>query len=94
MAFLDEVKTALRITVVDPEIDNEIQGLIDAAIADLILAGVAPLKAQDTTDPLIKRAIIVYCRAHFDYADPAADRLLRSYDLLKQSLSLAGDYSW
>lgn len=88
--LLDEVKIALRITTVD--LDVEVQGLIDAAVADLILSGVAAEKAADDTDPLIKRAVIVYCKANFGYDNPDADRLTRSYDMMKMHLTLAGDY--
>ncbi len=89
--MLAEIKPALRVTTT--EFDTEIQGLIDAAVADLILAGVTPEKAQSTTDPLIKRAVVTYCKAHFGYDNPDADRLVKVYDLLKQHLTLAEDYN-
>ncbi len=89
--MLAEVKLALR--VITTEFDTEIQDLIDAAMADLALAGVASEKAQDITDPLIKRAVITYCKAHFGYDNPDAGRLVKAYDLLKQHLTLAGDYN-
>lgn len=89
--MLDEVRTALRVD--GNELDTEIQALIDAALADLALSGVSPNKAQEeTADPLIKRAVVIYCRAHFDYADQAADRLLQSYDMLKRHLCLSEEY--
>ncbi len=88
--MMDEVRSALRVDGND--LDAEIQGLIDAAIADLTLSGVSSQKANDKTDPLIRRAVIIYCRAHFDYADQTAERLLRSYTMLKSHLSLAEDY--
>lgn len=89
--MLTVVKEALRVD--GNEHDTEIQDLIDAAVADLTLSGVSPTKAQDSLDPLIKRAVITYCRAHFDYADKSADRLLQSYGMLKMHLSMAGDYT-
>ena len=88
--MLEEVRSALRIE--GHEHDAEIQDLLDAARADLILSGVSPQKANSNDDPLIRRAIIVYCRAHFDYADDSAERLERSYEMLKSHLSLAEDY--
>jgi len=88
---LAEVKLALRVTTTD--FDTEIQSLIDAAVADLTLAGVAAEKAQSTTDPLIKRAVVTYCKAHFGYDNPDADRLMEAYNLLKQHLTLAEDYN-
>lgn len=89
--MLNDVKAALRID--DSAFDLEIQDLIDAAKADLQLSGVSETKVNDSTDPLIKRAIIIYCRAHFDYDDKAADRLLQSYVRLKSHLTLTEEYS-
>lgn len=89
--MLEEIKSALRVD--GNELDLEIQGLIDAAVADLILSGVAAEKARGMTDPLIKRAIVIYCRAHFDYDDRSADRLMASYEMLKSHLALAEDYN-
>jgi len=88
MALIDDVKLALRVTSVD--FDTEIQDLIDSAKADLRLSGVTD---PDETDPLIKRAITVYCKAHFGYDNPEADRFQRSYDLLKMHLALSTDYT-
>jgi hypothetical protein len=47
----------------------------------------------EAMDPLIKRAITVYIKAHFGWDNPDAERLQESYNMLKQHLSLAGDYS-
>lgn len=88
--MLEDVKSALRIDSSDH--DSELLGLIDAVAADLALAGVDPVKTLAKTDPLIKRAVIIYCRAHFDYDDKAADRLLQSYAMLKAHLGMAEDY--
>lgn len=86
--MLEEVKVALRIS--NTVYNDEIQGLIDAGKRDLEIAGVAlPVE----TDPLIKRAIILYCKAHFGYDNKDADRFLESYVMLKQSLVLSGDYN-
>lgn len=83
--MLEAVKLALRITA--GYFDNEITDLIDAAQADLMLCGVNA--AND--DPLIKRAVVLYCKAHFG-ADENAGRYQQSYDMLKGSLMIAGDY--
>lgn len=88
MALIDDVKLALRVSVTD--FDPEIQGLIDAAMADLKLAGVIdPVE----TDPLIKRAVITYCKAHFGYDNPEAERFQKAYDLMKLHLTLSSDYN-
>jgi len=64
MALLDDVKLALRISPTIIAYDDEVQDLIEAAKADLKLSGVDPAKL-DESDPLIKRAIVTYCKAHF-----------------------------
>jgi uncharacterized phage protein (predicted DNA packaging) len=89
--MLNDVKLSLRIT--STAFDIEVQDLIEAARLDLIQSGVSILKANDDTDPLIKRAITLYCKAFFGYDNPDADRLRDSYVMLKQHLSLAADYN-
>lgn len=91
MAILDTVKAALRVSAATAAYDGEVTGLINAALAELKLAGVTEAKAVDS-DPLVQRAIICYAKAHFGYANPDADRLMRSYELLKTHLTLSGDY--
>lgn len=90
MALLDDVKKTLRIGAATTDFDGEIQDLIDAVKADIALAGVV---AVDDTDPLIKRAIATYCKANFGYDNPDAERLQKSYDMLKAHLTLAQDYA-
>lgn len=97
MALLDDVKTSLRIS--HNKLDNEINYLIDAARYDLIIAGVSEEKVKSdgkNEDPLIKRAIIVYCKANFGLDDKdtvaAKEMYQRSYESIKQHLSLSGDY--
>ena len=92
MAILDDVKVALRIAATTTDFDTEIQDLIDAAKADLKLAGVVADKAVDT-DTLIKRAITTYCKANFGYDNPDADRLQKAYEMLKMHLTLSADYN-
>lgn len=89
--MLEKVKTALRIS--NDAFNDEVTDLISAAREDLHLSGVSLEKVSLDSDPLIKRAIITYCKAHFGYDNPDADRFLSSYIMLKQHLSLAGDYN-
>lgn len=90
MALLDDVKLALRIT--SSAFDPEVQDLIDAAKSDLQLSGVHP-DWMDDDDPLIRRAVMVYCKAHFGYDNPEAERFQRSYDMLKAHLTLSQEYT-
>lgn len=89
--MLEEVKNALRVSGND--LEPEILNLIDAAKADLQLSGVHQDKIK-STDPLIKRAIIVYVKAHFGYDDPKiTERFEQSYTSLKQHLTLSAEYT-
>lgn len=89
--MLNDVKDALRIS--GDDLNTEIQDLIDSAKADLKLSGVHESKLLDT-DPLIKRAVIVYCKAHFGYDDPkVAERFEASYWSLKTHLTLSAEYT-
>lgn len=86
--MLADIKLALRVS--SSHFDIEVQGLIDACKKDLELAGVYVI---DETDPMIKRAVALYAKANFGYDNPDSDKFQKSYDLLKCSLSLAGDYN-
>jgi len=91
VALRDDVKIALRISPTLTAYDSEIEDLIEAAKADLQLSGVAPERVHED-DPLIKRAIVTYCKANFGFDNPDADRLQRAYDMLKMHLTLSRDY--
>jgi len=88
--MLEVVKSALRID--GDDLDGEIEDLIDAAKIDLRITGVDDEKILET-DPLIKRATILYCKAHFGYDDPkVAERFEVSYKSLKTHLTLSSEY--
>lgn len=90
MATLDDVKVALRVTVTD--FDAELSDLIDAAKTDLALSGVAPAALAGEPDPLIKRAIILYCKSEFGLDNPDAERYMASYRSLETHLALSTEY--
>lgn len=93
--MLNRVKSALRIKTA--AFDDEVQGLIDACLADLRLVGIhvpeppAVGEASMAGDPLIARAVILYAKAHFGFSDDS-EKYQKAYDYLKCALSLAGDY--
>lgn len=89
--MLQAVKISLRIS--NNAFDPEINDLIDACRADLMLSGVKQEKANSDTDPLVKRAIVTYVKAHFGWDNPDAERLATAYMNLKSHLTLAGDYT-
>ena len=86
-ATLPAVKMALRVTT--NAYDTELNGLINAALLDLGIAGVTN---DDDTDDIILRAIITYCRLNFGKPDDY-DRLKASYDEQKAQLSMATGYT-
>jgi hypothetical protein len=89
MAVLDDVKLALRVTT--NAFDSELLDLIVAAQNDL---GVAGVTETTTDDPLVKRAVVTYCRVHFGTPDDY-ERMKRSYDEQKAQLSThTGHTDW
>ncbi|MBS6486363.1 head-tail connector protein [Veillonella sp.] len=86
--MLEKVKLALRIKSV--KLDEEIEDLIEACKIDLSISGVRKILEED---PLIQRAIIIYCKANFGMDNNESEKYQKAYDLLKQSLGLCGDYN-
>lgn len=87
--IMEAVKMALR--VMTDAFNDELDELILAALADMGIAGVT---SQDTADPIIRRAVVTYCRLHFGEPDEY-DRLKAAYDEQKAQLSMATGYtSW
>lgn len=89
MPVLDDVKLALRVTT--NAFDSELLDLVTAAQNDLGVAGVTEIA---TDDPLVKRAVITYCRVHFGTPDDY-ERMKRSYDEQKAQLAThTGHTNW
>lgn len=85
--MLEKIKISLRIKT--NAFDGEITDLINAALADLGIAGVIN---TSETDPLIIMAVTTYCRIHF--GEPSDfDRLKKSYDEQKAQLQTATGYT-
>lgn len=85
--MLDKVRLALMIT--STAYDEDLQGLIEAGLKDLGIAGVL---SEKVTDPLIQRAVITYCRCNFGSPEDY-DRLKKSYDEQKAQLQMATGYT-
>lgn len=85
--MLEAVKLALRITT--PAFDGELNDLIAAGLIDLTLAGIVN---QNTDDPLVRRAVITFCRMNFGQPDDY-DRLKKSYDEQKAQMGMATGYT-
>lgn len=85
--MLEKVKLALRIST--SAFDEELQDLIEAAYADLNIAGV---RTVNSDDPLIQRAVITYCKCNFGNPEQY-DRLKRSYAEQKAQMMVATGYT-
>jgi hypothetical protein len=88
MALMDSVKKALRLTT-NAFDDDELEPLILACKKDLKLAGVDIINDDDA---LVNRAAVLYAKANFGY-DEDGERYRRSYEALKNSMALSGDYT-
>jgi hypothetical protein len=88
MAFIDEVKKALRIR--NTEYDSEITSIIEACKLDLQEAGVVTISE---TDELTQRAIILYAKANFGMANPDMEKYEKMYEKVKTTMSLATNYN-
>lgn len=84
---LNAVKLALRVTT--NAFDSELTDLIQAAVLDLKVAGVTN---DDTSNALVRRAVVTYCRMHFGEPDDY-DRLKKSYDEQKAQMGMATGFT-
>lgn len=84
----------LRLRLHTNAFDNEIGDLIDAAASDLIKRNaIQESQLSGTTiDPLIKRAIMTFCRAYFGTPEDP-ERLKADYDEQKATLMMTSGYT-
>ena len=89
--MIEKVKLALRIS--SGYFDLEVAELIESAKDDLRYSGVKDSKLDDgELDPLVARAVITYCKAHFGYDNPDKEGLVKAYDSIKTHLCLSNEY--
>lgn len=86
--MLEKIKSSLRVK--STKLDVEIQDLIEAAKLDLKISGVTNI---NEADPLIIQAVKTYCKANFGLDNKDSEKYQKSYDMLKQHLSLCGEYN-
>ena len=94
MAVGDEYLTSVRhsVRLSSTVHDGDLTDLINAARADLVLGGVLEEKANDESDPLIKKAVTTYVKAEFGIDNEDADRLRASYKEQRNGLTLSDSY--
>lgn len=89
--MLEQIKLALRITT--DAFDEEIQMLIDAAIAEMQGLGVTA-SVEGSEDPQIVTAVVAYCKWQFG-ANEDADRWRDIYHTkLAQLKTMTGYTDW
>jgi len=88
--LIDDVKLNLRIT--HSSMDAEILDLVDAAKMQLKLSGIVEAAMLDT-DPMIKRAIILYSKANFGLDNAESDKYQIRFDSLVAHLSMCPEYN-
>ena len=86
-AMVTSAKTWLRISTASA--DDEIRQTMEACLIDLKNGGVVVI---DTDDSVIQQAMKLYLKSQFGY-DAGAERFSQSYEFLKRSLALSGDYN-
>ena len=84
--MLEKVKNAIRAN--GSASDDEIEGLIAAALAEIQTAtGSAP----DQSDPMVVQAVICYAKSYYGYDDPTtAERFRAAFESIKTQLAVVG----
>ncbi|MEB3428868.1 head-tail connector protein [Citroniella saccharovorans] len=85
--MLDKIKLDLRIS--HDLIDEDIEDNIEACKLDLKRVGIVKI---DDEDPLIIKAIKLWCRYQYNFENEG-DRYNKAYSMLRDALSLCGDYN-
>ena len=86
--MLEKLRKALRIT--HTQLDDEIEGLVEVAKADMKLSGIVKIAEED---PMIYQAIKTYVKAEYEVDIAKSTKYRESYDLLKCHLALCSEYT-
>lgn len=94
MYTLARIKDSMGI--VHTQLDSQITADISVCLSDLKLCGIATEVTEDETttakdDPLIDKAVELYCKGAVDFQG-AGQRYLLAYDSLKASMQMCEDY--
>lgn len=85
--MLEKIKLSLRIS--HTLLDDDIERNINACLLDLKRVGI---NNTDLTNPLIFKAVELYCKWNYDFCNKG-ERYEKAYMNLINSLSLCGDYN-
>lgn len=86
MISVEDIRKSMRIS--HNMLDNEIKRNIDTALLEMSRVGVDTKKKS----VLVDKACELYCKADFDYQGKG-EQYMKSYEKLRDSMSLAGEYS-
>ena len=89
MTTLEKIKLSLRIS--HKRLDEDIQGDIDTALADLRMHGVIH---KDESDPLIFNAVKLYCKSCYTDDIAKSSEWRQRYFALRDCLKAAEGYGW
>lgn len=89
MTTLEKIKLSLRIS--HSRLDEDIQGDIDIALADLRMHGVIH---KDESDPLIFNAVKLYCKSSYTDDIAKSSEWRQRYFALRDCLKAAEGYGW
>lgn len=95
MKLFDEVKAALRVSTEDAGITGEIRDLIGGAKRELRRLGVQSKEisadSEVLQDEILKRAVILYAKAHFGFSEDQ-EKYLEIYEKLKGYIAISYGY--
>ena len=88
--YLSRIRQYLRLATTAH--DREIEDLLRAARADLVLGGVDKDRAEDESDPLILRAVATFVKAEFGLSNDDSEKYRASYREQRDALTLSDAY--
>lgn len=86
--LIDDVKKNLRISTA--ALNDELSDLIISAKAQMSISGIINIVE---TDPLTKRAIILYCKANFGLDNKDSEKYQSRFDSLITHMSMCPEYN-
>ncbi|MFT9267007.1 head-tail connector protein [Oenococcus sp.] len=92
-AFFDQVKKNLRVMSNDNGINQEIADLIESARNDLYVSqSITKDISSSVTNPLVKQAVVLYCKANFGLDNSDSEKYRAAYEDLAGKLSVASQW--
>lgn len=85
--LFNTVKNALRVSSSSDKIDTEVKDIIEECLEELKRIGVV----VNTSDPMIKKAIKAYAKAHYGY-EKDSEKYLKVYESCKVDLLIVREF--